>query len=143
MSQILDSPERRPPLRRRLAVHGALAAARLIAHLPPRRIVSVLRFLRHRATPATFEQALTARSDVTATSTLCAGTYCLQRSLATTLLCRMRGTWPTWCSGVRTPPFTAHAWVEAEGRPVGEPADIGSFHHLLTVPATSPAPQGH
>jgi hypothetical protein len=24
----------------------------------------------------------------------------------------MRGVWPTWCTGVRTPPFSAHAWVE-------------------------------
>ncbi|MFJ8716444.1 lasso peptide biosynthesis B2 protein [Streptomyces violaceus] len=28
---------------------------------------------------------------------------------------------PTWCSGVRTSPFAAHAWVEADDRPVGDP----------------------
>ncbi|MGH3429544.1 MAG: lasso peptide biosynthesis B2 protein, partial [Mycobacteriales bacterium] len=72
--------------------------------------------------------------DVTAVSTLCAGRYCLQRSLATTLLCRISGTWPTWCTGVRTPPFAAHAWVEAQGRRVGEPKDTATYRTLLTVP---------
>ncbi|MBO8185186.1 lasso peptide biosynthesis B2 protein [Streptomyces spirodelae] len=138
MSQILDTPGHRPPLRRRFAAHLAVSAARPLARLSPRRIVVLLRFVRRHATAATYEQALTAREEVTATSTLCAGTYCLQRSLATALLCRMRGTWPTWCSGVRTPPFAAHAWIEAEGRPVGEPSDISAYRHLLTVP---PAPR--
>jgi hypothetical protein len=33
-----------------------------------------------------------------------------------TLLCRLRGQWPTWCVGAwRIPPFGAHAWVEADG----------------------------
>ncbi|WP_079249549.1 lasso peptide biosynthesis B2 protein [Streptomyces sp. IMTB 2501] len=68
-------------------------------------------------------------------STLCSGRYCLQRSLATALLCRMRGSWPTWCSGVRTSPFAAHAWVEADGRPVGEPEDTASYQPMITVPA--------
>lgn len=64
----------------------------------------------------------------------CAGQDCLRRSVATTLLCRARGTWPTWFTGVRTHPFAAHAWIEAEGHTVGEPADTASFHTLLTVP---------
>ncbi|GGS14184.1 hypothetical protein GCM10010252_62030 [Streptomyces aureoverticillatus] len=62
-------------------------------------------------TAAGYEEALRARQEVTTVSTLCAGRYCLQRSLATALLCRMRGHVPTWCSGVRTTPFGAHAWV--------------------------------
>jgi asparagine synthase (glutamine-hydrolysing) len=35
--------------------------------------------------------------------------------------------------GVRTPPFTAHAWVEADGRPVGEPADITAYRTIISV----------
>ncbi|MEV8553774.1 lasso peptide biosynthesis B2 protein [Streptomyces glaucescens] len=93
--------------------------------------VAVLRAVRRGAALATHRQALRARRDVTGSSTLCAGRYCLQRSLATALLCRMLGTWPTWCSGVRTPPFSAHARVEAEGRRVGEPADTASYRPLL------------
>lgn len=134
MSQILDTSGERPPLLSRFPVHLAVIAARLLARLPPKRIVAVLRVLRGRAVPATHQQALRARSDVTGTSTRCAGTYCLQRSLATVLLCRMRGVWPTWCSGVRTPPFTAHAWVEADGQRVGEPAAVYAYRVLLAVP---------
>jgi hypothetical protein len=64
---------------------------------------------------------------------LCGGRYCLQRSLATTLLCRMRGVWPTWCIGVHTAPFTAHAWVEAEGQPVGETHGPGYYCPLIII----------
>ncbi|WP_370592662.1 lasso peptide biosynthesis protein [Streptomyces sp. NBRC 109706] len=41
--------------------------------------------------PATHQEALRARTEVTTASTSCAGTFCLPRSLATFLLCRMRG----------------------------------------------------
>jgi hypothetical protein len=133
-SQILDTSATRPPLRRRLAAHTAVTAARLLAHLPPRRLRAVLHTTRRGATPASYPQALRARQDVTAVSTLCAGRYCLQRSLATALLCRLGGTWPTWYTGVRTPPFAAHAWVEAESRRVGEPDDTATYRTMLTVP---------
>jgi hypothetical protein len=69
-----------------------------------------------------------------AVSVLCAGEGCLQRSLATALLCRLRGTWPTWCTGVRTMPFSAHAWVEADGEPVDEPHPAGHYRPVITVP---------
>jgi Transglutaminase-like superfamily len=134
VSQVLDASGTRPPLFRRALVHLAVIAARLLARLPPRRIVAVLRLLRRHAAPATHQQALRARADVTGSSTRCAGTYCLQRSLATALLCRMRGVWPTWCSGVRTPPFAAHAWVEAEGQRVGEPTQTHGYRVMLAVP---------
>ncbi|MEV5884857.1 lasso peptide biosynthesis B2 protein [Streptomyces sp. NPDC052020] len=135
MRQTLDTDGTRPPLRRRLAARTAVSAARIIARLPPRRIRAVLRLARRGARPARYDEALRARQDVTAVSTLCAGRYCLPRSLATTLLCRIRGHWPTWCSGVRTAPFAAHAWVEAEGRPVGEPVDTITYRPMITVGA--------
>ncbi|GAB2877786.1 hypothetical protein GCM10027074_52350 [Streptomyces deserti] len=95
----------------------------------------MLNAVRRGARPADYAQALRARQDVTAVSTLCAGRFCLQRSLATALLCRMRGSWPTWCSGVRMPPFAAHAWVEAEGRRVGEPQDTVTYRTIISIPA--------
>ncbi|MFE6976005.1 lasso peptide biosynthesis B2 protein [Streptomyces sp. NPDC057682] len=141
MSQILDTDGTRPGFGTRLTTRTAVAAARLLAHLPPRRLRTVLTLARRGARPARYDEALRARRDVTAVSTLCAGRYCLPRSLATALLCRMRGHWPTWCSGVRTSPFGAHAWVEAEGRPVGEPQDIATYRPMVTVPDTrGPAP---
>ncbi|WP_216903675.1 lasso peptide biosynthesis B2 protein [Nocardia alni] len=134
MSQILDTEPNRPPLGRRTAARTAVAAARLLAHLPPRRLQTLLRAARRGARPADHATALKARQDVMAVSVLCSGRYCLQRSLATALLCRLGGTWPTWCTGVRTPPFAAHAWVEAEGQRVGEPPDTATYRTLLTVP---------
>lgn len=119
--------------RQRLAARLAVAAARPLAALPPRRIRTALRLLRTGAHPATAAQAQAARDAVVTVSTRCAGQHCLQRSLATALLCRMTGSWPTWRTGVRTAPFRAHAWVEADGRPVGEPHPAGYYTPTLTV----------
>jgi hypothetical protein len=123
----------RLPLRQRPAALVAIGAARLLAHLPPKRIRAVLTLLRHRAAPATYQQANDALDAILALSVLCGGRYCLQRSLATTLLCRIRGVWPTWCTGVRTAPFAAHAWVEAEGQPVSEPHGLSYYHPLIVI----------
>lgn len=111
-----------------------VALARLVARQPPGRIRKVLYAVRKGARPATREEASAARRAVVAVSVLCAGEGCLQRSLATALLCRVRGTWPTWCTGVRTMPFSAHAWVEAEGEPVDEPHPAGHYRPVITVP---------
>lgn len=119
VSQILDTDGTRPGLGTRLTTHTTVTVARLLAHLPPRRLRAVLGLARRGARPARSDDALQARKEVTAVSTLGAGRYRLQRSLATALLCRMRGHRPTWRSGLRTTPFGAHAWVEAEGRPFG------------------------
>jgi hypothetical protein len=135
MSQVLDTDRTLPPLGRRLAAHTAVTGAYLVSRLPPRRIRAVLALARRGAAPADYATALRARQDVTAVSTRCAGRYCLERALATALLSRMHGSWPTWCSGVRTPPFAAHAWVEAEGRRVGEPEDAATYRPMITVPA--------
>ncbi|MFC0601087.1 lasso peptide biosynthesis B2 protein [Streptomyces palmae] len=125
------------PPRRRLAARLAVAAARLIAALPPRRIRTALHLIRTGARPATAAQARSARDAVVTVSTRCAGQHCLQRSLATALLCRMTGAWPTWHTGVRTAPFRAHAWVEVDGRPIGEPHPADYYTPTLTVgPAT-------
>jgi transglutaminase superfamily protein len=112
----------------------------VLAHLPPRRIRAVLTLLRRRAAPATYQQVKDAHDAILAVSVLCGGRYCLQRSLATTLLCRIRGVWPTWCTGVRTAPFVAHAWVEVDGQPVGEPQGPGYYRALIVIPPERNAP---
>lgn len=123
------------PLRQRPAALLAVGAARILARLSPRRIRTVLSLLRCRAAPASYDQALTARDAVVATSVFCAsGRGCVQRSLATALLCRIRGVWPTWCTGVRSVPFAAHTWVEADGRPVDEPYPAGYYRPIITIP---------
>ncbi|WP_431044406.1 lasso peptide biosynthesis B2 protein [Streptomyces sp. P1-3] len=125
---------RRLPLHRRLVPLCAVAVARVLAKLPPVRLRKVLELMRRGATSATFDRTSAARQAVISVSLRCAGQACLQRSIAIALLCRARGTWPTWHTGVRVNPFAAHAWVEAEGRPVGEPFPKGHYHPLLTVP---------
>jgi hypothetical protein len=75
---------------------------------------------------------------VVSVSTLCAGQGCLPRSIAAALLCRARGSWPGWCVGVRTAPFAAHAWIEADGDPVGEPLGTESFRRVIVVARQAP-----
>ncbi|MEV3992326.1 lasso peptide biosynthesis B2 protein [Streptomyces sp. NPDC049837] len=124
------------PFRRRVLVRLVVGVARLLATQRPRRIRTVLDRLRRGARPATVEETRAARDAVVAVSLACGGREgCLPRSLATALLCRLHGQWPTWCVGARRlPPFGAHAWVEAEGVPVGEEYPPDYFRPLLTVP---------
>ncbi|WP_232667162.1 lasso peptide biosynthesis B2 protein [Pseudonocardia sp. TRM90224] len=131
-SQALQRGER-PPLGRRLVIHVAVGIARGLARLAPVRIRRTFELLRRGAAAATHEQALAARQDVVAVSVFCSGRYCLERSIATAIVCRLRGVWPVWCTGVRTPPFEAHAWVEVDGVPVGEPTDTVTYRHLIVV----------
>ncbi|MGA5818169.1 lasso peptide biosynthesis B2 protein [Kitasatospora sp. NPDC094028] len=122
-------------LGRNLTARTAVGLARLLARKPPARIRVVLTRLSKGARPATYAEAEAARDAVLAVSLRCAAFEgCLPRSLATILICRARGTWPTWVVGVRArPPFGAHAWVEAEGRMVDEGVDPAYFRSLFTV----------
>lgn len=123
--------------RRRLVVHAVVGVARLLAARSPERIHRVLCRLRRGARPATYAEAAAARRDTVLTSPFCSGPLgCLPRAITATLLCRMRGSWPTWQVGVRAyPPFGAHAWVEADGVAVDEPYPDGFHVPLLTVAA--------
>lgn len=113
-----------------------MLAARLLATQPPRRIRTVLGWLRHGARPASYEEAKVARDAVVSVSPVCAAPEaCVPRSLATILLCRLRGRWSTWCVGVRhVAPFGAHAWVQAGDAAVDENYPPGYFRTLFTVP---------
>ncbi|KOX02570.1 polyketide beta-ketoacyl synthase [Streptomyces sp. NRRL B-1140] len=134
--EVIFHDPRSVPLRRRIPVRLAVGAARLLARRRPRRIRAALEWLRRGARPATLEQTRAARDSVVTVSLACGGREgCLPRSLATVMLCRLHGQWPTWCVGARRlPPFGAHAWVEAEGVPVGEDHPPDYFRPLFTVP---------
>ncbi|MBB1244311.1 lasso peptide biosynthesis B2 protein [Streptomyces durbertensis] len=123
------------PFGRRLAARLVLLPAVVLSLLPPRRIRAALERVSRGASPATAARAQAARDAVCAVSLRCAGPRgCLPRSLGAALLCRLSGAWPTWCTGVRVvPPFTAHAWIEADGRPVGEGVPDGYFTRLISV----------
>ncbi|QGK68486.1 lasso peptide biosynthesis B2 protein [Allosaccharopolyspora coralli] len=111
----------------------AVGAARLIALTPPVVLMRLLRLLRTGARPATYREAARAREIVTSVSIMCAGEGCVQRSIATVVISRLRGSWPIWRSGVRHDPFRAHAWVEAEGHPVEEPETTTGYTPILSV----------
>ncbi|WP_030301138.1 lasso peptide biosynthesis B2 protein [Streptomyces katrae] len=130
------------PFARRTAARLVLLPAIVLSLLPPRRIRAVLGVLRRGARPAAAAEAKGARDAMCAVSLRCAGPRgCLPRSLGAALLCRLTGSWPTWCTGVRVvPPFTAHAWIEAEGRPVDEGVPDDYFTRLMAVaPVSRPA----
>jgi Transglutaminase-like superfamily len=133
-------PQRRLPAHRRVLPLLAVGAARLLATLRPRQLRRVLDLARRGARPATPAQARDAREAVVAVSLRCAGQSCLQRSIAATLYCRAHGSWPTWCTGVRTNPFTAHAWIQVDDQPIGEPHPAGHYRTLIAIPPTPPSP---
>jgi hypothetical protein len=136
MPEAISYRPRSVPLPRRAVARLTIGVARLLATKSPRRIRTVLIWLRRGAKPATFEQTKTARDTIVAVSLTCAAREgCLARSLATVLLCRLGGRWPTWCVGSRRlPPFAAHAWVEADGVMVDEDYPPDYFRTLFTVP---------
>jgi len=123
-------------LGRRIRVRTMVVAARLLSTRSPQRIRKVLTRLSWGTRPATYEEARTARQAVVSVSLACAGREgCLVRSLATALLCRSYGHWPTWCLGARRlAPFYAHAWVEVDGVMIGEDYPSDYFRTFFTVP---------
>lgn len=124
-----------PPWHLRPPALVAAGLGRLLTLLPPARLRRVLAFVNRGARSANAAQVLRARNAVVYVSLACAGPRCLQRSIATALLCRLGGTWPQWCTGVATEPFAAHAWVAVDGEPVGEDAGhVRAFHVIMSVP---------
>lgn len=112
----------------------AVAVAYVLCKFKPSRLRRTMQMLRRRARPASIDQARVARAAVVAVSVTCAGRGCLQRSIATAVLCRMRGVWPTWCTGVRTSPFQAHAWVQVDDQLIDEPQPIGYYIPTMIIP---------
>jgi hypothetical protein len=118
----------------RLRTWSAIGVARLLSTMRPGRLEKSLRALSAGARPATREEALRSYEAVVATSARCAGRWCLQRSVAVSLLCRSSGCWPEWQSGACLMPFRAHAWVAVDGVPVGEdPALADYFRPVISV----------
>lgn len=111
----------------------AVGVARLLVLLPPRRLRQALSVISRGGRPASESYARHARQAAVTVSARCAGLGCLQRSVAAALMCRLRGQWPDWCTGFRVQPFGAHAWVEVDGRPVGEPGSLAGFRTVMAV----------
>ncbi|MFJ4684983.1 lasso peptide biosynthesis B2 protein [Streptomyces sp. NPDC088789] len=131
-------PSERPGGRKgRVRTKAAVAIGLLMARLPPRRLKTLLKRAAKGAGPADCQQTERHYYAVRVASRRCAGWQgCLPRSIAVALLCRLDGVWPDWCTGVRvTPPFAAHAWLEADGRIVAEPGSPDAYRALIRVEA--------
>ncbi|MCX4710628.1 MULTISPECIES: lasso peptide biosynthesis B2 protein [Streptomyces] len=117
----------------------AIVAAFVLARLKPGRLRRVLARCARGARPASYAETMEVLEAVVATSRRCASRYgCLPRSVAVALACRMSGVWPDWCAGVRSaPPFAPHAWLQAEGRTVGEQAEPADLRPLMVVAAAA------
>ncbi|WP_216216817.1 lasso peptide biosynthesis B2 protein [Amycolatopsis aidingensis] len=126
----------RVSIARRVLTWGVVGVARALARRPPRQLRRALERASRGARPATHTEAKAARDTVLTVSTRCCGPEaCLPRSIAAALLCRLDGSWPTWCAGVLpTPPFAAHAWIEVDGELVDEPVEPGYYRTLVRVP---------
>ncbi|CAM3904592.1 lasso peptide biosynthesis B2 protein [Kibdelosporangium persicum] len=131
VNETADAP---PPLWMRPLARLAVLLALVIAKLSPERQFALLNVLRRGARASTVRETHQARNAVLFSSVLCTGPWCLQRSIATALLCRLCGTWPEWCVGVRTEPFRAHAWVQVDGTPVDEDTEqVDQFHRMVVI----------
>ncbi|MBW4718142.1 lasso peptide biosynthesis B2 protein [Saccharothrix obliqua] len=126
-------PRARLPWHKKVLPAAAAGVAAGLARLSPKSLRAVMEVVRRNARAATAAEASAARSAVVAVSLRCAVDGCLQRSIATALLCRVRGTWPTWCVGVRTIPFGAHAWVSVDGRMIDEGVPDDTYRPLITI----------
>ncbi|WP_226360838.1 lasso peptide biosynthesis B2 protein [Pseudonocardia sp. ICBG1142] len=132
-NQAIPSSGQKFPVHVSLLARMCIAMAYLLSRLKPEYIARFLHLMRKGARPASYPEAAAARASVISNSIYCAGEGCLPRSLATVLVCRAKGSWPTWVVGARLEPFLAHAWVEAEGIPVEENFASGFYAALLTV----------
>jgi Transglutaminase-like superfamily len=127
-----------PPWRLRPPALLTIGLAWLLVRCSPRRMRNVLEFASKGARPATRSEVRRARDAIVGLSLRHAGPRCLERSIAAALMCRLIGSWPDWCAGVSTHPFEAHAWVEAQGEPIGEdPNEIAHFSITMKVSVRS------
>lgn len=56
---------------------------------------------------------------------------CLEQSLAAVLLAGIHRRSIQWCIGARLMPYAAHAWIEVDGRSIGEPGPGDHPFHVL------------
>ncbi len=85
------------------------------------RVLALLRFATRYGRPAGDEQALFALNGVRHAARLFpARIACLEESVAAMFSLTLAGCRACWCHGVAADPLRLHAWVEADGKRVGE-----------------------
>ncbi|WCF07246.1 lasso peptide biosynthesis B2 protein [Paenibacillus thiaminolyticus] len=102
--------------------------------LPPSKIEKILSRLTRRYPSASKEQVQVIRDAVCTVSKRCRSQEgCLRRSLAVVVATWLKRRSVSWCTGYAPEPFRAHAWVELNGIPVGEPDDISLYYKVICV----------
>lgn len=130
-----DTPASVPARRCVLAWALAAVAITTLRSLRLQRIERWARWLMHtvpRSADAREIEAMLAAID-RAGRWLPAQVACLERSLAVVLWCGVRRRSVCWRIGVRTPPFTAHSWIEVAGQAVEELILMRSYQPILTI----------
>ncbi|WP_275558400.1 lasso peptide biosynthesis B2 protein [Streptomyces sp. 5-6(2022)] len=106
-----------------LARSAGTLATRISASTPQLES-AVHRVLRGAHRPSTVAEAEHAVLAVCTAHLRLGGTRaCLPRSVAALLYCRAHGHAPALVLGIKPGTAQVHAWLEAEGRPAGEPSD--------------------
>lgn len=59
---------------------------------------------------------------------------CLEESVSAMLTLSLAGYRASWCHGVAADPLRLHAWIEADGKRVGEPASTELFTPIMRIP---------
>jgi hypothetical protein len=123
---VTAKPTGRVTLSEKITAKSATIVARVLSTRSPARLQRVLERVRGSARPATLAEVSRSRDAVLTVSVRCSGRWCLERSIAIALVCRVHNAWPEWHAGVATEPFRAHAWVAVDGQPVGESPGLTS-----------------
>lgn len=129
----LPSPGVGPRPRHRCAGLLGFLLAVAVLRLPLKHGVAFVEMFKLRVTrPATMGEAQTRVAVALRAARWFPGrAACLENSLAATLTCLLTGRSVDWCIGVRLMPYAAHAWIEVEGVPIGEPSEPDRPYLLL------------
>ncbi|KAF6569857.1 lasso peptide biosynthesis B2 protein [Paenibacillus polymyxa] len=102
--------------------------------LPPSMIEKIFSRLTRRYPAASNEQIQVIRDAVCTVSMRCRSQGgCLRRSLAVVVATWLKRRSVSWCTGYALEPFRAHAWVELNSIPVGEPDEISLYTKVISV----------
>ncbi len=128
-----------PPQPARTRLHHRLAGllgfvlAVVLLRFPLEHSVAFVEKLKRRTVrPATREEAEAFVAAVRRSAHWFPGrAACLENSLAVALAALLTRRFVDWCIGARLMPYAAHAWIEVEGTPVGEPSEPDRPYLLL------------
>lgn len=122
----------------------ALVLSTPLNWISPQRVEHIFYRMMKKLTTASQEQAIDIRNAVCAVSKRCRSQDgCIRRSLTVTMASWLCHRGVSWCTGFAQEPFRAHAWVEVNGNPIGEPEDIKLYTKTIDVIGHKPPDTVH